>query len=114
VHDLAALTERHLAAALAAPNGRSAELIVHDHQLRQTVIALADGQALTEHNAPPAATVQVLRGSVRITAHGGGDDVVVREGELSSVTHERHGVEALDDAVFLLTTVTGIPEGTRG
>ena len=111
--DLAALTETHLAAALAAPNGRSAELIVHDHQLRQTVIALADGQALSEHNAPPAATIQVLRGSVRVTPEGGGD-VVVREGELSPITHERHGVLALEDAAFLLTTVTGIPEGTRG
>ncbi len=111
--DLAALTETHLAAALAAPNGRSAELIVHDHQLRQTVIALADGQALSEHNAPPAATIQVLRGSVQVTADGVGD-VVVREGELSSITHERHGVLALEDTAFLLTTVTGIPEGTRG
>ncbi len=112
--DLAALTETHLAAALAAPNGRSAELIVHDHQLRQTVIALADGQALSEHNAPPAATIQVLRGSVQVTAEGGGGDVVVREGELSPITHERHGVLALEDTAFLLTTVTGIPEGTRG
>jgi quercetin dioxygenase-like cupin family protein len=113
VPDLAALTEKHLAAALAAPNGRSTELIVHDHQLRQTVIALADGQALSEHNAPPAATIQVLSGSVQVTARGGGD-VVVREGELAQLIHERHGVLALEDTAFLLTTVTGIPEGTRG
>lgn len=111
--DLATLAETHLAAALAAPNGRSTELIVHDHQLRQTVIALADGQALSEHNAPPAATIQVLRGSVQVTTHDGGD-VVVREGELVPLTHERHGVRALEDTAFLLTTVTGIPEGTRG
>lgn len=111
--DLATLTETHLAAALAAPNGRSTELIVHDHQLRQTVIALADGQALSEHNDPPAETIQVLRGSVRITARGGGD-VLVRDGELVALPHERHGVVALEDAVILLTTVTGIPAGTRG
>ena len=111
--DLATLTETHLAAALVAPNGRSAELIVHDHQLRQTVIALADGQSLSEHNPPPAATIQVLRGCVQVTAHGG-EDVVVREGELAQLIHERHGVLALEDTAFLLTTVTGIPEGTRG
>ncbi|WP_298457541.1 cupin [uncultured Cellulomonas sp.] len=111
--DLATLAETHLAAALAAGKGRSAELIVHDHQLRQTVIALADGQSLSEHNAPPAATLQVLRGSVKVTAHDGGD-VVVREGELVQLTHERHGVDALEDAAFLLTTVTGIPDGTPG
>ena len=111
--DLAALTETHLAAARVAPNGRSAELIVHDHQLRQTVIALAEGQSLTEHNAPPAATIQVLLGSVEVTARDD-LDTVVRQGELSDLTHHRHGVRALEDAVFLLTTVTGIPEGTRG
>ena len=111
--DLAALTETHLAAALAAPNGRSAELIVHDHQLRQTVIALAEGQSLSEHNAPPAATVQVLLGSVEVTARDD-LDTVVRQGELSVLTHQRHGIRALEDTVFLLTTVTGIPDGTRG
>jgi quercetin dioxygenase-like cupin family protein len=113
VHDLAALTRTHLAAARAASNGRSTELLVHDHQLRQTVIALAERQALSEHNAPPATTIQVLLGSVRVTARDDVDDVV-RVGELAQVTHERHAVEALEDAVFLLTTVTGIPEGTRG
>jgi len=113
VPDLATLADTHLAAALAAANGRSTELVIHDHQLRQTVIALADGQALSEHNAPPAATLQVLRGSVQVTAHDGGD-VVVREGELVQLTHQRHGVVAREDAAFLLTTVTGIPDGTRG
>jgi quercetin dioxygenase-like cupin family protein len=113
VHDLAALTRTHLANARAAANGRSTELIVHDHQLRQTVIALAERQALSEHNAPPATTIQVLLGSVRVTARDDVDDVV-RAGELAQLTHQRHAVEALEDAVFLLTTVTGIPEGTRG
>ena len=113
MHDLAALTQSHLANARAAENGRSAELIVHDHQLRQTVIALLEGQALSEHNAPPAATILVLHGSVRVTARDDVDDVV-RAGELAQLTHQRHAVEALEDAVFLLTTVTGIPEGTRG
>ena len=111
--DLATLTQTHLDAARTAANGRSTELIVHDHQLRQTVIALTQGQALSEHNAPPAATIQVLHGSVRITAPSGSEDVV-RAGELAQLRHERHAVEALEDAAFLLTTVTGIPEGTRG
>jgi quercetin dioxygenase-like cupin family protein len=112
VPDLAALTQTHLSAARRASNGRSTELIVHDHQLRQTVIALAKGQALSEHNAPPAATIQVLLGSVEVTARDDLDDVV-RAGHLAQLTHQRHGVLALEDAVFLLTTVTGIPEGTR-
>jgi len=113
VPDLATLTETHLAAARNAPNGRSTELVVHDHQLRQTVIALTEGQSLGEHNAPPAATIQVLAGSVEVTAHED-LDAVVRVGELAQLTHARHGVRALEDAVFLLTTVTGIPDGTPG
>jgi quercetin dioxygenase-like cupin family protein len=113
VPDLAALTRTHLTAARAAANGRSTELIVHDHQLRQTVIALLEGQSLSEHNAPPAATIQVLLGSVEVTARDD-LDTVVRAGELSGLTHHRHAVRALEDAAFLLTTVTGIPEGTRG
>jgi quercetin dioxygenase-like cupin family protein len=113
VHDLAALAEAHLSAARSAPYGRSTELIVHDHQLRQTVIALLEGQSLSEHNAPPAATLQVLVGSVEVTARDD-LDTVVRAGELSDLTHHRHAVRALEDTAFLLTTVTGIPEGTRG
>ncbi|MGW6128756.1 cupin [Cellulomonas sp. NPDC055163] len=66
--DLQTLTWRHLEAAQQAPNGRSAERVVHDGELRQTVIALAAGQELGEHNAPHAATLQVLHGLVRVTS----------------------------------------------
>ena len=38
--DLRALAESQLAAARASDNGRSAELVAHDQELRQTVIAL--------------------------------------------------------------------------
>ena len=36
------------------------------------------------------------------------DAVEVGAGRIEAITHHRHGVEALEDAVFLLTTVTGI------
>ncbi len=50
----------------------------------------------------------MLRGRVRVTALGEGD-VELGEGELRVLTHERHAVSAIEDAAFLLTTVTSVP-----
>lgn len=105
--DLPALTAAHLAAARDSERGRSAELVLHDGHLRQTIIALTGGTELAEHNAPSAASLQVLRGRLRITDAEGGAEVPT--GVLHLLTHERHAVVALEDAVFLLTTVTSVP-----
>ncbi|NMR21588.1 cupin [Cellulomonas fimi] len=105
--DLPILTEAHLAAARASERGRSAELVLHDGELRQSVIALTAGTELAEHNAPPAASLQVLTGRVRVTDGAGGAEVA--DGSLYLLTHERHAVVALEDSVFLLTTVTSVP-----
>ncbi|MEE1795732.1 cupin [Streptomyces sp. BE308] len=101
--DLNALADEHLAAARVAAHGRSAHLLLQQPPLRQTVIALTSGTALDEHNAPPAASLQVLRGSVRLTAGSG--DVELTTGELHPIPQERHGLLALTDAVVLLTAV---------
>lgn len=95
-----------LKVALEAENGRQAKMLAKDGPLRQTVIALRAGVTLAEHNSPPAASVFLLKGRVRIT---GQEEAVVEEGELSVLTHYRHAVEALEDSVFLLTTVTNVP-----
>lgn len=104
-HDLTALAEEHLNKARVAAHGRSAQLVVHDGALRQSVIALAGGSALDEHNTPPAASLQVLRGKVRLTTEAG-EDCVLAAGELSAVPRERHGLLGLEDSVVLLTAVT--------
>lgn len=101
---LESASARRLDAARSDEHGRSAELLVHDGALRQTVLALAAGAELAEHNSPHAASLQVLSGSVHVT---GMEPAVVRAGELVALTHERHAVRAEQDAVFLLTTVTG-------
>ncbi|BFV58494.1 hypothetical protein KCMC57_up35980 [Kitasatospora sp. CMC57] len=103
--DLNAAVEEHAARAAAAPHGRSAHLLLHDGVLRQTVIALTAGTALDEHNAPLAASVQVLRGRVSLTIAG--RRVELTAGQLHPVPQERHGLLAHTDAVVLLTTVTG-------
>ena len=64
--DLNALIETHLAEARASEEGRSAERVAHDGVLRQTVIALRAGARLGAHNSPPAASLQVLVGKVRV------------------------------------------------
>ncbi len=103
--NLKAIADRHLAAARTEERGRSAELVAHDGPLRQTVIALREGTRMAEHNSPPAASLQVLAGRVRVELE---DEMQgeFAEGELWILTHERHAVVALEDSVFLLTTVT--------
>ncbi|MGO1285266.1 MAG: hypothetical protein ACTHUU_09130 [Brachybacterium sp.] len=86
-----------------APNGRHADLLIHDGPLRQTVIALKKGTELPEHNSPPAASIQVFHGSLRVT---GEEPAIIESGHIEALTHFRHAVEALEDTVFLLTTVT--------
>lgn len=111
--DLDTLGTQLLAAAHDDPHGRSARLVVHDGELRQTVLALVAGTRLGEHASPPAASLQALRGRVRVVV---GDDVQqeLAAGELWELTHERHAVHALDDSVLLLTTVTSVASGSHG
>ena len=133
--DLTDLARTHLAAALADERGRSAELILRDGPLRQSVIALRSGIELAEHNSPDAASLQVLVGRVRVTGQPAnvieqevsatGQEVSVNgkpvsvigqevsevaAGRLDLLTHHRHAILALEDSVLLLTTVTGIGE----
>ncbi|GAA1358835.1 hypothetical protein GCM10009636_32080 [Arthrobacter koreensis] len=97
--------------AIAKDKGRSAEILIHDGPLRQTILALKAGQVLAEHNSPPAASMYLLRGRVRVT---GQDQSEVVAGEIVALTHVRHGVEALEDSVFLLTTVTSQAGNSHG
>ncbi|MPV36430.1 cupin domain-containing protein [Georgenia subflava] len=106
--DLSSLAASHLATAKAESNGRSAELILHDGVLRQSILALREGVELAEHNSPDAASIQVLLGRVRVT---GLDTAEIGAGELDVLTHKRHAVLALADSVFLLTTVTSVGQG---
>ncbi len=92
-----------LAEANASPSGRAASTLYggHDHALRQTVIALADGHELAEHESPGEATLQVLSGTVRLTA---GDDAWEgTAGDLLVIPPRRHALAALADSAVLLT-----------
>ena len=64
------VVDEQINAATSAHSGRAAHTVHggHEHSLRQTVIALAAGHELAEHESPGEATLQVLRGHVRLIA----------------------------------------------
>lgn len=100
---LTALAREQLKLAKTSPNGRSASTVYggHEHVLRQTVIALISGERLSEHENPGEATLHVLLGRVRLGASG--DAWEGSAGDLIIVPDSRHDLEALEDAVVLLT-----------
>ena len=100
---LPTLVAEHLEKARAAAAGRSAQTVYggREHSLRQTLIALTAGSRLAEHESPGEATLQVLRGRVRLVA---GDDAVEgAAGDLLTIPPRRHALHALEDAAVLLT-----------
>jgi quercetin dioxygenase-like cupin family protein len=100
---LTALAHRQLERAREVSSGRSATTVYggHEHTLRQTVIALAAGLSLEEHENPGEATVHVLTGRIRLAA---GDTAWEGSpGDLIIVPNSRHTLEAIQDAAVLLT-----------
>lgn len=100
---LTALADEQLAAARQAHAGRASHTVHggQEHALRQTLVALAAGQELAEHNSPGEATLQVVRGRVRLLAGDDTWDGVV--GDHVTIPPMRHALRALDDSVVLLT-----------
>lgn len=107
--DLTLLVEQHLDQARRSEHGRSAHLFLRDGPLRQSVIALTAGSELEEHTTPPAASLQALRGRVRLEVRGG-DDTELVAGQITGIPQGRHALRALEDSVVLLTSVTATPE----
>jgi quercetin dioxygenase-like cupin family protein len=106
---LTALAREHLETARASPSGRSAETVYggQQHTLRQTLIAIAAGQRLDEHENPGEATVHVLHGRVRLLA--GDSEWRGAAGHLMVVPDRRHALEAEEDSAVLLTTAMPRP-----
>jgi quercetin dioxygenase-like cupin family protein len=103
VVSLPALATELLAAAESASAGRAARTLVPGAgaQLKQTVMALTAGAALADHDSPGAATLQVLKGTVRLSA--GQQEVQLDVGDYAAIPPTRHGLVAVDDAVVLIT-----------
>lgn len=100
---LSALARQQLVIAKSASSGRSAATVVGGHEkvMRQTVIALAAGHKLGEHENPGEATIHVLNGRIRLNSAN--DSWEGSPGDLLIVPDHRHDLEAMQDAVVLLT-----------
>lgn len=98
------LTDEHLSVARGATHGRSAHTVVggQGHVLRHLLLALRGGEELADHESPGEATLLVLRGRVSLgTASDSCEGVA---GQMLVIPDERHNLEALEDAVVILTT----------
>lgn len=104
---LSELAEEQLTLARAAGSGRSARTMHGGSgtSLRQTLVALVAGQALAEHDSPGEATLQVLRGRVRLVA--GEQSWPGTTGALLVVPATRHALYADEDSAVLLTVARG-------
>ena len=102
---LSALGDEQIAAATAARAGRAAHTVYggRDHALRQTILALASGHGLDDHESPGEATLLVLCGRIRLGTAT--EKVEGAAGDYLVIPDERHNVEALEDSVLLLTVV---------
>ena len=102
---IAAIAEELRGAARANSSRRAARTVVgdQDHQLRQTVIALAQDAAMGEHEAPGEGTLYVMEGKVDLMA--GTSTLRLGAGDLAEIPRERHSVRAVTDAVVLLTAM---------
>ena len=102
---LTALARHHLETARAASSGRSAHTIYggHEHNLRQTLMAMTAGSTMDDHESPGEATLQVLQGRVRVTNSQSGWEG--SPGDHIVVPRTRHGLHAIEDSVVLLTVV---------
>lgn len=103
---LTELADEQLERARSSSSGRAA-VTIHggrEHDMRQTLIALAEGHSLGEHESPGEASLQVLRGTVRLSVAG--DTWTGGEGDYLVIPPARHDLTAATDAVVLLTVAT--------
>jgi quercetin dioxygenase-like cupin family protein len=110
-YSIEAIAKQQLETARTTAAARSASTVYggHEHALRQTVLALANGASLAEHDNPGEATIYVLSG--RVTLASDGQTWEGRTGDLIVIPSARHPAlrpcpfTALQESTVLLTAV---------
>ena len=87
---------------LVGGRGRIARTLVKEGSLRLTLVGLAPGAGLDEHDAPGPITIHVVEGELEVTA--GGESATYATGALIALDRRvRHAVKSLRGGMFLLT-----------
>jgi quercetin dioxygenase-like cupin family protein len=105
VVSLRALGDRLLDEARAAHSGRAGRTVIALPGLRATLLALAAGRELAEHQAPGSASLVCLSGEATLAA--GEREWRLREDDALAIPEERHRLLAERDTVVLLTVRLG-------
>ena len=98
---LTSLADQLLQEATERPNGLKTRPVIRGPLQQAVLFALRAGALLPEHESPPAASIQVLRGEVVLVA--GGEQWPLRAGDLLPIPQERHHLVGTTDSVCLLT-----------
>lgn len=100
------LADQVLAEAKESRAGRAARNLMPGTglPLTQTLLGMAEGTVLNEHENPGAATLHVLKGGVLLEAEG--HRVELGTGDHTTIPQARHTVTSLEESVALLTVAT--------
>ena len=103
--DLGTAIEELLATASEQRSGRAARTLTPGSgaRLKQTLVALREGQQMDDHVAPGQATLQVLRGAM--TLAWGDERRELSEGSWTPIPSELHRLIATSDSAAMITTV---------
>lgn len=101
VIDVDDYAHRLLDQARADARGKASASLWHSDLQRIVGVALVAGGKLAPHASPPAATLHCLSGRMRLYTED--REWICGAGQIVPIPPERHGVDCLEEGVFLLT-----------
>ena len=98
---LMSMAEKLMGEATSATSGRASLTLAHGDEMTMVLVALKAGTTLEEHQAPAAATVITLSGSIIFTTSA--EKITLEQGEAVTFTADiLHAVYASEDSIFLI------------
>ena len=98
---LMSMAEKLMEEATSATSGRASLSLAHGDELTIVLVALKAGTTLEDHQAPAAATVIALSGSIIFTTSA--EKITLGQGEAVTFTADiLHAVYASEDSGFLI------------